>query len=231
MAAIIVGASIIAGSFIVKMSLDETVTELDAVVTALKERPAPVAPAPQPTARRRGPDPAKRYEIDLGDAPVKGPESAQVTIVEWSDFQCPFCRRTGPTLDQVRSEYGENVRVVFKHLPLGIHPKAPAAHAAAEAANRQGKFWEMHDKIFDRQPDMSPELYLEFAKELELDIDQYQKDLTSAEVKRRIDGDSQMASSLGVTGTPAFFINGRYMAGAKPFASFKQLIDEELAKN
>ena len=111
-----------------------------------------------------------------------------------------------------------------------MHKKAPAAHAAAEAAHQQGKFWEMHDKIFGAQREMSPEKYLEYASAIGLDVDQYKKDLGSKKVKERIDGDTKAASKLGVTGTPGFFINGRFLSGAQPFDSFKRIIDEELKK-
>ncbi len=118
---------------------------------------------------------------------------------------------------------------MFKHQVLGTHPKAPAAHAAAEAAHRQGKFWEMHDKIFENQREMSPENYELYAAEIGLDMDQYKRDLVSPEVKRRIDADTQEAARVGNRGTPGFFINGRLLRGAKPFDSFKTIIDEELA--
>jgi protein-disulfide isomerase len=122
------------------------------------------------------------------------------------------------------------VRIVFKHQPLDFHAKAPAAHAAAEAAHRQGKFWEMHDKIFADQRKMSPEKYLEYATELDLDLEQFQQDVASAEVKSRIDADKLQAAKLGSTGTPAFFVNGLNLSGAKPFEAFKVIIDKELAK-
>jgi len=118
---------------------------------------------------------------------------------------------------------------VFKHMPLSMHSKAQAAHAAAEAAHRQGKFWEMHDKIFEKQREMSPEKYLEYAAELSLDVEQFKKDLTSAEVKSRIDADTKDAQKVGATGTPAFFVNGFFLSGAKPFEAFKEIIDKELA--
>ncbi len=121
------------------------------------------------------------------------------------------------------------MRIVFKHMPLSNHPKAPAAHAAAEAAYRQGKFWEMHDKIFANQREMSPQSYEAYAVEMELDMEQFKKDIGSSEVKRRIDADTQDAAKLGATGTPAFFVNGRYLSGAKPFEAFKEVIDKELA--
>ena len=110
-----------------------------------------------------------------------------------------------------------------------MHAKAPGAHAAAEAAFRQGKFWEMHDKIFEKQREMGPEKYLEYATELGLDLDQFNRDLESAEVKSRIDADVQDAAKVGSTGTPAFFINGLRLSGAKPFGAFKEVIDKELA--
>jgi protein-disulfide isomerase len=122
------------------------------------------------------------------------------------------------------------VRIVWKHLPLAMHKKAPAAHAAAQAAYKQGKFWEMHDLIFANQREMSPEKYLEYAGQLGLNIEQFKKDLVSPDVKREIDRDSSEAAKMGITGTPGFFINGRFLRGAKPFDDFKKLIDEELAK-
>ncbi len=122
------------------------------------------------------------------------------------------------------------MQIVFKHLPLSIHSKAAAAHAAAEAAFLQGKFWEMHDKIFAEQRAMSPAKYEQWAQEIGLDVEKFKKDLASAGVKKRIDADKRDAASLGVTGTPAFFVNGRYLSGAQPFDSFKRLIDEALKK-
>jgi len=123
------------------------------------------------------------------------------------------------------------VRFVFKHLPLSFHAKAPAAHAAAEAAHKQGKFWEMHDKIFENQRAMSEANYLVWAEEIGLNMDQFKKDQASADVKGRIAKDSAEAGSLGVTGTPGFFVNGKFLSGAKPFASFKEVIDQQLGSS
>jgi protein-disulfide isomerase len=134
------------------------------------------------------------------------------------------------TLQQVREQYPDDVKLVFKHLPLRIHPQAPGAHAAAEAAHRQGRFWEMHDKIFSNQGDLAPETFVAYAQQIGLDVDRFKKDVASADVKKRVDADTQEAQKLGVSGTPAFFINGKYLAGAQPFEAFKQRIDEELGK-
>ena len=156
---------------------------------------------------------------------------ASVTLVEFSDFQCPFCSRVTGTLDQIEESYGEQVRIVFKHLPLRMHTRAPLAHAAAEAANRQGKFWEMHDRIFTNQRDLTEARYLEYAQEMGLDMDRFKKDLASASVKAKVDADAAEAARLGVTGTPGFFVNGYFLSGAKPFSEFKRVIDAQLAKS
>ena len=122
------------------------------------------------------------------------------------------------------------MRIVFKHLPLAMHAKAPAAHAAAEAAHRQGKFWEMHDAILENQREMEPEKFLEYAEQMGLDMEKFKADVASQQVKQRVAADVEEARRLGVTGTPGFFVNGRFLSGAQPFESFKRLIDEELGK-
>jgi len=113
-------------------------------------------------------------------------------------------------------------------MPLSIHAKAPAAHAAAEAAHRQGKFWEMHDLIFANQAQMAPEKYLEYARQLGLNVERFKREMEAAETKQRIEDDVREAATLGGFGTPAFFINGKYLSGAKPFEQFKTIIDTEL---
>jgi protein-disulfide isomerase len=233
--AVILGACLVAGSLLIRSSLAEVSGEVQqlrsTIAAAESSLRTAAAPAARPAGERRNrPDPDQRYEISIQQAPVKGPESARVTIVEWSDFQCPFCRRVGPTIEQIRQVYPDDVRFAFMHLPLRSHPKAPAAHAAAEAAHQQGRFWEMHDLIFENQAEMSPEKYVEYAREIGLDVERFQRDVASSEVKSRIDADKNQAASLGVTGTPSFFVNGRFVSGAKPFAAFKEMIDEELGK-
>jgi len=235
-AALILGGSVIAGAWMVAdavTSANETLIGLEAALSDAAEdleqvlevaaAPAPAAPPP-----RRGPDPNRVYKLTTDGSPALGPESAKVTIVEFSDFQCPFCSRVYPTLLRLRQEYGDDVRVVFKHMPLGFHAKAPAAHAAAEAAKLQGKFWPMHDKLFEGQRLLSEAQYEVWAREIGLDVEQFKQDATSKEVKARVDADSAEAQRLGVTGTPAFFINGRFLSGAQPFESFKRMVDRAL---
>ncbi|MCH7598930.1 MAG: DsbA family protein [Myxococcales bacterium] len=127
-------------------------------------------------------------------------------------------------------EYPDSVQIVFKHLPLSFHKHAQDAAEAAEAAHQQGKFWQMHDKIFSQQRSMSAAKFVEYAQEIGLDMERYRKDLKSDVVQGRINGDTKEASSLGVTGTPGFFINGRFLSGARPYGDFKTMIDRELGK-
>jgi protein-disulfide isomerase len=228
--ALILGASVVAGSLLIKSSLDRAASEIAGLRSGLSQLAEVAEADAKPAAPAGRPDPNRRYSIDTKGAPFKGPESAKLAIVEFVDLQCPFCRRVGPTLERVQEEYGDQVRIVFKHLPLRIHPKAFAAHRAAEAAHRQGKFWEMHDAILENQRAMEPETFVEYAERIGLDMEKFKADVASQDVKRRVNKDAAEANRLGVTGTPGFFINGRFLSGAQPFESFKRLIDEELEK-
>jgi protein-disulfide isomerase len=227
-AALFLGASILASAYWVATAIDRGSAEVAGLNQALKTAAVAPAPAARPSAPGR-PDPAKVYDIKVGDGPIRGSKSAKITIVEWADFQCPFCVRVNPTLEKVTEEYGDKVRFSFKHLPLSMHSKARAAHQAAEAAHRQGKFWEMHDQIFAKPKDLSEETYLRYANEIGLDIDQYKKDFSSSSVRKKVDADLAEARKLGVSGTPSFFINGRFLSGAQPYGAFARVIDEELA--
>jgi protein-disulfide isomerase len=232
--AIVLAAALVVASLVVKNGLDDQSIALRGIQATLEKvagtrvgSDARAAAAARPEAQRV-PDPPQRAEIDIDGAPTRGSADAAVTIVEYSDFQCPFCSRVQPTLAQIAETYGDRVRFVYKHLPLRIHPEAPAAAAASEAAHRQGRFWEMHDRIFASQRELGEDAYRRFAEELELDVERFEKDRTSAEVKGRIQKDEQEAQRLGVSGTPAFFINGRFLSGAQPFDAFRRVIDEEL---
>ena len=228
-ASVLVSFAIIGASFFVASSLDRATVELSGLTATLEEMPVAAAGAP-PSNRPQRPDANREYKVAVDEAPVMGGKNAKVTIVEFSDFQCPFCNRVTPTLTQIREEYGDDVRIAFKHMPLSIHAQAPAAHAASEAAHRQGKFWEMHDLIFANQRDLSAATFEKYAQQIGLNVDQFKRDSASSDVKKRVADDLREASKLGITGTPSFFINGRYLSGAQPFANFKRLIDEALEK-
>lgn len=167
-------------------------------------------------------------QVDVGTSPVKGKADAPVTIVAFSDFQCPFCKSAAGTIAQVEKAYPDKVKIAFKNLPLPFHEHAKPAAIAALAANKQGKFWEMHDLLFANQQDLSDEKFVELAKQLGLDQAKFKADLADPAIAKQIEEDSALANKLGVRGTPGFFVNGVEVKGAKPFPEFKQIIDRWL---
>jgi protein-disulfide isomerase len=169
-------------------------------------------------------------KIDIGKSPVKGPAGAKVTIVEFSDFQCPFCRRGHDTLAEVAKAYPNDVKVAFKHKPLPMHPEAEPAARASFAADKQGKFWEMADELFKSQDKLNAAFYEETAKKLGLNVDKFKKDMASPEAAEAVKADSALADTLGVQGTPNFFVNGVAVRGAYPADHFKGIIDRWLGK-
>ncbi len=193
----------------------------------------PIGGAPSKRGARRPGEPAAdvHYRVTADDRPAHGPADALVTIVAFSDFQCPFCQKVNVTLDALREGYGDDLRVVFRNRPLNFHAQARPAAKAALAAHKQGKFWEMHDRLFDQQKKLKGTLYRELAEELGLDLDRFDADFADAEgeLDRMIREDELLASKFGANGTPAFFINGRYLSGARPITSFRATIDEEIA--
>jgi len=172
-----------------------------------------------------------RVAVSLGDDPVKGPASAPVTIVEFSDFQCPFCSKVTPTLKQLEEKYGDKLRVVFRDFPLSsIHKDAAKAAEAAECAHAQGKFWEMHDKLFGDQSKLQVEGLKKSAADIGLDAAAFNQCLDSGKFAAEVQKDVDEGMSYGVTGTPAFFINGRMLFGARPIEQFQEVIDSELTQ-
>ena len=177
------------------------------------------------------PPPVLRVDVAVDGAPIKGPAKAPVTIVEFSDFHCPFCRRVLPTLAQLESQYGEKVKLVFRDFPIdNLHPGASQAHEAARCANEQGKFWAYHDKLFASPPKSSPEIFKGLAKEVGLDMPGFENCFDSGKYQAAIKKDIEEGNRVGVTGTPAFFINGRIVSGAQPLEAFSRIIDDELAR-
>ena len=174
---------------------------------------------------------APRAEIKLAaNDPIKGPKDAKVTVVEYSDFQCPFCSRGAATMTQVAEAYKDKVRIVFRDNPLPMHNRAPAAAEAAQCANEQGKFWEFHDKLFAAQTAMTDDDFKKYATELGLNVETFTSCFTSGKYKADVQNDMKEGAAAGVQGTPAFFVNGRFVNGAQPFEAFKAMIDEELSK-
>ena len=169
-------------------------------------------------------------EVPGGDkGPALGPDTAAITIVEFSDFECPFCSRVNPALEKLRETYPDDVRVAFKHFPLKFHKQAMGAHKASIAAADQGKFWEMHDLIFANRDKLDPASLRAHAESIGLDMAKYDAAIASPELEKRVQDDVAQGQSLGVRGTPSFFINGRMLSGAKPYEDFEARVKEELA--
>lgn len=153
---------------------------------------------------------------------------AKVTIIEYSDFECPFCGKAQPTLKQVKDTYGDQVEIVFKHFPLSFHAKAQKASEASECARDQGMFWEYHDVLFTKQTALDVDLLKQYAVDLGMDATAFNACLDSDEKAAVVAAAFEEGKAAGVTGTPAFFINGKKLVGAQPFSEFKKIIDKEL---
>jgi protein-disulfide isomerase len=175
---------------------------------------------------------APRLEVPVAaDDPSEGPATAPVTLVEYSDFQCPFCQRVMPTLKQIKDTYGDRVRIVWKDFPLTqIHPQAFSAAVAGNCAQEQGRFWAFHDKLFPNQQALEPEFLKRYAAEAGLDTARFDACLDSGKYQQRVQDAIAEGTRLGVSSTPTVFVNGRVVSGAQPFEVFAAVIDEELAR-
>ena len=174
---------------------------------------------------------AARLPVDASKGFVRGNKAAPVTIVEFSDFQCPCCKRATPIVKQVLEHYPGKVKWVFRDFPIAsLHPDAPKAAEAARCAAEQGKFWEYHDVLFEKAPQLSIEELKRYAKDLKLDSAAFAKCLDSGKQAAAVKADIEQGDRLGITGTPTFFINGRQLVGAEPLATFEKIIDTELSQ-
>ncbi len=170
-----------------------------------------------------------RVTVDFAGHPSSGPADAPVTIVEFTDFQCPFCKRSEDTVKQIQQKYGDKIRLVHMDFPLSFHAHALDAAEAARCANAQGKFWPFRDALFANQGKLAPADLKATAKQLGLNTTQFDTCFDSGKYKKEIEADLAQGTKLGVDGTPAFFIDGRSLVGAQPLPSFAEIIDDELA--
>jgi protein-disulfide isomerase len=173
------------------------------------------------------------FKIPVGNSPVLGSPNALVTIVEFSDFQCPFCSRVEPTLKGLRDKYGDKIRLVWKNEPLPFHPRAePAAEVAMEVRAEKGDkgFWDAHDKLFEGQKDLSDDAIVKAAVASGANGDKAKKAIADHTYKKSLDSDSDLAEDFQANGTPHFFVNGRRLVGAQPQEKFEAIIDEEIKK-
>lgn len=168
--------------------------------------------------------------VDLSGSPRHGNPDTPIVVVEYSEYQCPFCKRAQATMHELEEKYGEKISFVFKHYPLAKHTQAKPAAIASIAAERQGKFWEYKAALFEHQRDLKTEgIYEQIAQEVGLDLEQFRRDIADPAMESQIKADVAQAKKLGVTGTPCFFVNGYKLKGAKPLDAFVDVIDRELA--
>lgn len=193
------------------------------------------APAPKKDDEEEGEkeDTKTVWKVPVGNSPVLGKKDAPVTIIEFSDFQCPYCKRVEDTLKKVTETYADKVRLVWKHEPLPFHPRAePAAELSLEARAQKGEkgFWDAHHKLFEIQPKLEDADLEKAAADLGLSVDKVKAAIKDKKYKKEIDADAELGDDVQASGTPHFFINGRRLVGAQPFEKFQKMIDEELKK-
>ncbi|MDY7227306.1 DsbA family protein [Hyalangium rubrum] len=211
-------------------------TPTDSAKAASAQIAAAPAPAAAPAAQQAQPQqqqitiPSTVFKVPVDNSPSRGKADALVTMVEFTDFQCPFCARASATVKQLEEDYGDKLRVVIKHNPLPFHPRAKPAAIAAMAAHEQGKFWEYHDKLFANQKALDDASLETYAKEVGLDLKRFKKSMENPKLAQAVDADQAMAMGFSAGGTPSFFVNGRFFSGAQPIEVFKAVIDAELAQ-
>lgn len=226
--------AVIALAFIVNFLLSgKNVSALTANNQQVAQQPTAQQPTTDPTAQQPTTPSQPPKAVDEAKDHIWGPKTAKVTLIEYSDFECPYCAKHFDTMEQIKKAYPNDVRIVFRHFPLSFHPNAEKAAEASECAAAQGKFWEMHDKIFDanKAGAMSVSAWKQAAKDLGLNTDKFDKCLDSGETAKIVSADQAEGSNAGVGGTPATFINGTLVEGALPFDSFKTQIEAAGAKN
>jgi protein-disulfide isomerase len=171
----------------------------------------------------------KDIAVNAGN-PSRGPKDAAITIIEFTDFQCPYCARAANTVEDVLQKYSGKVKLVLKNNPLDFHKQAKEAAAAALAANKQGKFWEYHDLLFKNSSNLSEEMFVKFAQELSLDMEKFDNDRNSDEIAAQVESEKKEAEKHNLKGTPSFVANGVVIRGAQSLDYFSKVIDRLLAE-
>ncbi len=176
------------------------------------------------------PEAFPKVQVSADDDSRIGPQNAAVTIIEFSDYQCIYCERAEATIKQIISNYGNDVKFVYRDFPLSFHQFAQKAAEASECADEQGKFWQYHDKLFDNQQALNTSDLKQYAKEIGMDSVKFNECLDNSRMASEVQKDIEDGQSYGVSGTPTFFINGIELVGAQPYSAFEQLINQELNK-
>ena len=206
------------------------------IVDSVKQGKGPAEALASAKASRWGhaPDHSKTLEdpvkIPVTGAPIIGPQNASITLVEFSDFQCPYCYKAVPELQAVMKAFPTQVKLIFKQFPLDIHSQAAFAAAAALAAQRQGKFWDLHDAMFGQHGRLSHDIIVKLAGDSKLDMKRFTADVASPEIRKTVDKDRVEGETIGVDSTPTLFVNGRRYNGPITLAALKPVIEGELKK-
>ena len=213
-----------------KKNFEKSVLEVlkkgPAVAGAGNVPPPPSPPPAQPSEEEQFKQQlADKINVDLGNTPIHGDKNAKIKIIVFSDFQCPFSKRGADTVHTLMQKYGNNLMYVYKNLPLPFHPESMPAAKAALAAGRQGKFYEYHDKLFEKQGELGEALYVQTAKDLGLNIQKFNTDRNSSEIEAQVKADADQANKLGFNGTPGFSVNGVKVLGAYPVEHFEKVIN------
>lgn len=188
------------------------------------------AAAQQQAAAQDQPQQVKRYAVPVDDDPAIGPENAPITIIEFSDYECPYCQKWhSEVFANIRRDYQDQVRFVYRDFPLQNHTNAAPAAEAANCAHEQGAFWEFHDRLFSGAYGLSSSAYIRYASDLGLDVQAFESCVSSRKYQAEVQADFEYAANLGINSTPTFFLNGIPLVGAQPYEFFKQVIDKELA--
>ncbi|NTX56059.1 DsbA family protein [Myxococcus sp. CA039A] len=203
---------------------------LSSFAPAFAHEPSPSCDGKCPKSKPGAVDNTLIAATPRADAPSLGPRSASVTVEVWSDFECPFCARGASVIEGLRERYGDKIRIVFRHMPLPTHADAKMAAAASMAAHEQGKFWEMHDVLFENQRSLDRASLEKYAKALGLDLERFRKALDTKAWNNYVEADFVEAQRRGIAGTPTFFINGTGVMGAQPLDVFAGHIDAALKR-
>ena len=211
----------------IKKGQKDILAKLDGLEKSVQGIKAAGAAAAAPA--RPAVDPNTVYQLPVASSPVRGPKDAKVTIVEFADFQCPFCAQAQPLVDQVLQKYPKDVNYVYKQFPLPatMHPNALPAAKAALAAGKQGKYWEMHDLLFKNSRELGADKLEEYAKQLGLDVAKWKADMSAPDVQQQIDAEMKLGQTAAVSGTPSFFVGGKRVMN-RSVDGFSEMIDTQL---
>lgn len=216
--------------FILGLGLGYLLWGRSAPVTAQQTAAAPTSPAPAAADADPTPQKVVRYDVPVDDDPSIGPEDAVITLIEFSDYECPFCQRWHTEVfAKIREQYPDKVRLVYRDFPLPSHAGAAPAAQAANCAYEQGAFWEYHELLFSGAYSMNATGFKNYASQLGLDEERFNECVDSNRYRDEVQADLQYAANLGVNSTPTFFLNGIPIVGAQPFEIFQRVIEMELA--